>query len=109
MTGFRGDDEENRVNTTPAIFTTRARRSALLALMAGELLYLLTSGILFRVTLNQGLLFIGGSALSQLALVGLPSIVAFILPSAIGAIGRGCNCGGMCFCQNELILLTDKQ
>lgn len=84
------DDEENRVNAMPALFTTRARRFALLALMGVELvlLYLLTAGILSRLTLNQGRQPIGSSALSQLMLVSLPSIVAFILPSAIGALAR---------------------
>jgi len=90
MTGFREDDEENRVNMTSAIFTTRARRFTLLAIMAVELilLYLLTAGILSRLTLNQGRPPVGSYALSQLVLVGLPSFVAFILPSALGALAR---------------------
>lgn len=78
------------MNMTPAVSAVRTRRFALLALMAAELvlLYLLTAGIFSRFTLNQGRSPIGSSALAQLVLVGLPSIVAFILPSAIGALAR---------------------
>lgn len=47
-----------------------------------------TADILFCLTLNQGWQPIGSSALLHLMLVGLPSIVAFILPSAIGALAR---------------------
>ncbi len=78
------------MNVMPAVSAVRSRRFALFALMAVELvlLYLLTTGILFRLTLNQGRPPIGSAALSQLMLVGLPNIVAFILPSAIGALAR---------------------
>ena len=88
--GFYKDDEENRVNVTTGVSTVRVRRFTLLGLIALELvlLYLLTAGILFRFTLNQSGLLMGGNALTQLVLVGLPSIVAFILPSAIGALAR---------------------
>lgn len=78
------------MDMTPAVVTTRVRRFALLGLMALELvlLYLLTAGILSRLSLSQGRPPISSYALSQLVLVGLPSIVAFILPSVIGALAR---------------------
>lgn len=78
------------MNMTSAVSAVRARRVALLALMALELvlLYLLTAGIFFRLTLNQGRSPIGSYALSHMLLVGLPSVLAFILPSAIGALAR---------------------
>ena len=78
------------MNATSGIFTTRARRFTLLGLIALGLilLYLLTAGTLFRFTLNQSGSFIGSNALTQLVFVGLPSIVAFILPTAIGALAR---------------------
>jgi len=78
------------VNMTSAASRVRARRSVLLALMALELalLYLLTAGDLFHLTINQGLSPFGSFYRTQLLLVGLPSIVVFILPSAIGALAH---------------------
>jgi hypothetical protein len=68
----------------------RARRNTLLALLALQviLLYLLTSGLLFRLTINQGQSPFGNFTLAVLMLVGLPSVATFLLPSAIGALCR---------------------
>jgi hypothetical protein len=69
---------------------SRARRVFLLALMALELvlLYLLTGGELSQFMINLGAAPIGRLSLTQLLFVALPTIVVFIVPSAIGALAR---------------------
>ncbi len=72
----------------PAMPAVRAPRILLLGLLILQtiLLYLLTSGIVARLALNRGQAPFGSDSLSQLLLVGLPSMLTFILPSMLSAL-----------------------